>query len=699
MGAQPVDPAQPGGTLRPVVVEERYAPRTADVLGLGDAPLARTPASATVIDAAQISAAGARRLADLVQFDASVSDAYNTVGYWDYLTVRGFVLDNKYNYRREGLPISAETFVPLDNKERVEILKGTSGIQAGTSAPGGLVNYVVKRPTEADLRRVRLETTQRGGLLAGADLGGRFGAAREFGYRLNVVGEDIAGYAPGTDGSRQLLALATDWRISRDTVLEAELEYSRRSQPSLTGLSLTGNTLPAPNPRLNTNNQPWSQPVLLQGLSGTVKLEQAINSQWRWSAQAGTQRLKSDDRTAFPFGGDCFNGPFEYCDRFAPNGDYDLYDFRSENERRTTDAVQFQLKGKLETGALKHELGLGLLRSRVRDRFDLQAYNYVGTGNLATLPVFAPDPAQNDQNTNRNETSTELSAYDVIAWTPRLSTWLGLRHTRLERDSVRTNGTRPIRYEKNLTTPWAAVGYQLTPAQLVYASYGEGAESQVVPNRTSQYTNPGEALPLLKSRQWEIGTKGTVDRLAWQLAYFHITRPATNLDACNRLGITPCQGRYDGEAVHRGLEAAGQWRSGPLRLSGGLTLLHARRTGSTVEPTVNGQQPTNVPDWIARLQAGWQIAAIPGLAAEAALSHEGRRNVLPDGSIALPSWTRVDALLRYETRMQSARTTWTLGIDNLLDRRFFREAPYQFGHVYLFPAAPRTVRIAMQADL
>jgi len=57
VGAQPVDPAQPGGTLRPVVVEERYAPRTADVLGLGDAPLARTPASATVIDAAQISAA------------------------------------------------------------------------------------------------------------------------------------------------------------------------------------------------------------------------------------------------------------------------------------------------------------------------------------------------------------------------------------------------------------------------------------------------------------------------------------------------------------------------------------------------------------------------------------------------------------------------------------------------------------------
>ncbi len=57
------------------------------------------------------------------------------------------MLDQRYNYRREGLPITAETVIPLANKERIEILKGTSGIQAGTSSPGGLVNYVVKRPT------------------------------------------------------------------------------------------------------------------------------------------------------------------------------------------------------------------------------------------------------------------------------------------------------------------------------------------------------------------------------------------------------------------------------------------------------------------------------------------------------------------------------------------------------------------------
>jgi iron complex outermembrane receptor protein len=143
-------------TLKPVTVNERTAAPQADITGFGDVPLKDLPLSATVIDRRQMEAGGARRLADLTQFDPSISDAYNAPGYWDFVSIRGFTLDNRFNFRREGLPISAETTIPLDNKERVEILKGTSGIQAGTSAPGGLVNNVVKRPTSRDHREVRL---------------------------------------------------------------------------------------------------------------------------------------------------------------------------------------------------------------------------------------------------------------------------------------------------------------------------------------------------------------------------------------------------------------------------------------------------------------------------------------------------------------------------------------------------------------
>ena len=208
-------------TLPAITVSDQTAPVQADISGFGDVPLRELPITATVIDSKQIQNSGARRLADLTKFDSSVTDAYNSAGYWDYLTVRGFVLDNRFNYRREGLPFSAETSIPLDNKERVEILHGTSGIQAGTSAPGGLVNYVVKRPTSQDLREVRIETTSRGSVLGAIDLGGRFGEDKQFGYRLNAVNENLKPLTHNLDGNRNLLSLAADWRVTPDSLFEA----------------------------------------------------------------------------------------------------------------------------------------------------------------------------------------------------------------------------------------------------------------------------------------------------------------------------------------------------------------------------------------------------------------------------------------------------------------------------------------------
>lgn len=690
------DPGTPGNTLKPVTVNERTAAPHADISGFGDLPLKEVPISATVVGRELLQSSGARRLADLTQFDASVGDAYNSPGYWDYLSIRGFTLDNRFNYRREGLPISAETSIPLENKERIEILKGTSGLQAGTSAPGGLVNYVVKRPTQQDLREVRLEATSRSSLLAAVDLGGRFGTDQAFGYRLNVAHENMRPLTRNLNGQRSLTALATDWRISRDSVLEAEVEWSHKSQPSQAGFSLLGNTLPAPvNPRLNLNNQPWSQPSVFDALTGSLRFEQALSSDWRWTAQLGSQRLKTDDRLAFAFG--C--GAEGNYDRYCSDGTFDMYDFRSENERRQQHAASLNLKGKLTTGGIAHDLSLGLQASKVRNRFQRQAFNYVGTGNVAGTLVTPADPTLTDESTNRDERSVELSVQDAIRWNARFTTWLGLRHTRLSRDSVRTNGSRPSSYDDSLTTPWVAASFTLAPGQMLYGSYGEGVESQIVPNRSAQYTNAGIALPALKSRQWEVGFKGGSDELNWQLAWFRIERPMTNLDACSRLGTTPCLGQYDGEAVHQGLEANAQWKSGPWRLDGGVTLLDAKRQGSTAEPATNGKRPANVPDWTARARAGWRVASVPGLELQGQLSHEAKRSVLPDASIQLPAWTRLDAALRYEAKMGSTATTWTLGIDNLLDKRYWKESPYQFGHVYLYPGAPRTLRLAFSASL
>ena len=690
-------------TLKPVTVQPRRSGTSADAFGIGDAPLVRTPLSAESISAEQIKSLGANRLADVIKLDASVSDAYNTVGYWDYATVRGFVLSNKSNFSRDGLPISTETYIPLDNKERVDILKGTSGLQTGTSAPGGLINYQVKRPTQNDLRSVGLELRSFGGYAVNADLGGRFGLDKAFGYRVNLSQEGLNAAAPGTKGSRQTAALAMDWRIDRDSLLEGEVEYSRKSQPSLPGLSLLGAALPAPNARININNQPWSQPVELEGTTGSLRYERALSAAWRASVQVGTQRLTSNDRAAFPFG--CFDaGTNVYnADRYCSNGDYDLYDYRSDGEKRNTSAAKLELKGQLATGSVRHALSMGALFSRYSERGQTGAYNATtpGTINLYAPTVVAPDPSATAPYTNRNERSTELFAADTIQWNEQLSTWLGLRHTRLQRASNRTEPTDPraTDYSAGISTPWLAAAYQINAAHMLYASAGQGVESQVVPNRPAQYTNAGVALPALKSSQAELGIKGSGQDFNWSMAYFNIRRPVSNLDGCARLGISPCMGDYDGQAVHSGLEANAQAKFGAWTLGGGITAIKARRDSSTLEPLTNGQRPTNVPAAIARLNAQYRFAALPGLAASGHMSHEGARNVLSDGSVALPAWTRLDAGLSYATTLQGVATNWTLGIDNLLNRQFFKESPTQFGHIYLFPQQPRSLRISMQVAL
>ena len=261
-----------------------------------------------------------------------MGDAYNAVGYWDSLTVRGFVLDQRYNYRRDGLPISAETAIPLENKESIEILKGTSGLQAGTSTPGGLVNHVVKRPLARPLRSALLQWRSAGSLLAAVDLSQRFGGDDAFGLRINAAAERLRPQLRDAEGSRSMLALAGDWRSGNGGLLEAEVERSRQRQPSQPGFSLLGDRgVPPPSdPRINLNNQPWSLPVVFDATTASLRYTQLLDNDWRLQVHGMTQRLRTDDRLAFPFG--C--GKEGNYDRYCSDGSFDYYAFRSDGERR-----------------------------------------------------------------------------------------------------------------------------------------------------------------------------------------------------------------------------------------------------------------------------------------------------------------------------------------------------------------------------
>jgi len=666
-----------------VTVSGSAGANSASLAGFGDTPLSRSPFSATVISTRQLQDAGIASLADITRLDAGITDAYNAPGYVGTLAVRGFTVDNRYNIRRDGLPISGETVLPAGNKAAIEILKGTSGLQAGTSAPGGLVNLVVARPV-GELRRASLSLTQPGSVGLALDLGDRSTGAQAVGWRLRLDGDRLDPATRSSRGERWLSAVAMDWRPAAGHWLEAEAEISHQSQPSTPGFSLLGSRLPdaqTVDPRTNLNNQRWSLPVVFNGRTGSLRYTAELAGDTRLVAQAMRQQLRTDDRIAFPFGCSSENDYSRYCS----DGRFDLYDFRSEGERRTSDALSLAFQGQTHLAGLQHRYQLSLLKSRYQARYQLQAYNWVGEGRIDGTVQLPEDPSLLDQNTQRDERSTELALQDAVTLSPHWQLWAGLRHTRLDRRSVRTNGSRPTAYDRSFNTPWFSLAWTPSNQGLAYASLGHGIETEVVPNRPSLYSNAGQSM-VARSRQFELGWKQRGPQIDWQLAAFTITRPATNT-----LGGALV---LDGQARHTGLEAEADWRIGALSLRGSATVLKARREDSA-DSGLNGKRPTNVPTHSLKLQAAYNLRQVPGLALLGFITHEGERMVLPDNSIATPGWTRLDLAARYRTQWQGSAVLWRVGLDNLSNHRAWKEAPFQYEHAYLYPLAPRTLSASM----
>ena len=69
-----------------------------------------------------------------------------------------------------------------------------------------------------------------------------------------------------------------------------------------------------------------------------------------------------------------------------------------------------------------------------------------------------------------------------MALSAQARVWAGLRHTRLSRDSMLTDGSEFTSYAQSFTTPWLALSYQLNQQHMLYTSWGEGVESAVAPN-------------------------------------------------------------------------------------------------------------------------------------------------------------------------------------------------------------------------
>jgi iron complex outermembrane receptor protein len=702
-----------GTSLPTIVVQARHdAPGSGSLDSIADEPLALTPLAVDLIDRADLDDRDVTSLSSAIRVDPAVGDNYNTFGYIEALQVRGFTLNELLNYERDGMTVSSHVPVALEDKERIEVLKGVSGMLAGSSAPGGLLNYVLKQPTETPLAELDANVGERGSARLHGDFGGRFGAGQAFGYRINLAAEERRPEIDNAWAKRGLASGFFDWRVAPGTLLQFEIEHQQVREISVPGYGLldtsgTGvaTTLPAPiDPRINLNAQPWTQPFESTATSGSLRLEQRLGADWTLRLKAGTQRSVANDRIAFPDG--CSSGPAYVYNGLCGNDNVDLYQYISDDERRNANDTEARLHGRLQAGALAQELTLGTRTTRYSERYPYeQTYTYAGTINVYAPVALPAQPGPNTLNAPLDTDLDELFAFDVLRFGSRMSAWLGARYTRITQDSSLTDGSQATTLQQHLITPWAGVGVEPWPGGFAYASVGSGVEVANSPNHPTvtvratgaalTLDNPGQALPAQRSRQAELGFKQHADpSLGLEAALFRIEKPFVDIlptgpsDAIEAAGARVER--------HQGLELSADWRARTnLEWKLAASLMDAR-TIAAADPSWVGKAATNVAPYALALQDNWAPQALPGLRWMNLWTLAGHKTVLPDGSVDLPAAWQWDTNLRYDWEQAGGHWTWRAGVDNVTDRRYWREAPMaSWGSIYLFPAAARSAHLGL----
>jgi iron complex outermembrane receptor protein len=658
------------------------------------------PASVSTIDRALLDSRHVRSLSELANNDASLGDSYAPVGYYQNVAIRGFALDTATGYRFNGLSIAGEQRLALENVQQVEILKGEAGLAAGVMAPGGLINYVGKRPDE--VRSVTLGTDSEGTRYSAIDAG--HWITPRIGLRFNAAWEDSGSYVEHADGRRNFYSLASDWLISERSKLEVDANYQSSAQRSASAYQLLGgDTLPGNvDPKHMLAYQAWQRPVGIDSTNLTALHTYDFTPAWQSRVSASYSRTVIDDNVAFAYGcyyaEPCWDGsvPGNY---FAPNGDYDIYDYRSPDDTRRNQQLHAELRGRFQTGAISHQITVGGDRyTRTVDRRQ-NVNEYVGTGNIHDnkVPQFTPSPLMPGASVRRlDNEQRSLFMLDRMQFGSQWQWLAGGRFVQLDERARDKRGNLERDSKVSRFLPQTALIWNATEQVNLYASYVRGISlGQEAPFWTN---NEGQFLPSVLSTQTELGAKYTPsEAVSFSAALFRISRPFQYaMPDDSGAGYTFIE---QGRQTHTGLELTAHGQLTPLlRINASTSLLQAR-VRDTGTAAYEGHSLVNVPKARASLHANYQLPFASNVSLAGGWRYASSNAATADGRVRVPAYHVVDAGLQLRQQLGGHALRWNLSVDNVFNRFYWRDTGSSGGDDYLFPGAPRQARLSVSIDL
>ncbi len=660
--------------------ERGYRVKRSTASGFREQAVLDTPFSVSVVSAEVMQDQQAKSLLDVTKNDASVSAASNPL-FFDRVNVRGFNLSVDAIYR-DGLSINDQGAISLENKAAIEIVKGLSALRYGFTSPGGVVNYVLKRPTAQPLSRVTVSANEHGGMGVHGDWSRRFGEQEQVGVRINMASEKLRNHIDAYHGNKRFFSSIVEWQVTSSLLLEAELEHQKREALSVSNARTSWwsslASARAAFPSLTPETHAWQS----WAREPNEQTYYTARAQYRltdgWTAKLALQRaeLKRDQRSVS-------------ASSTQPNGNYSTYLYYAPDQERNNTAWQAVVEGDFKTGGLTHEVAFGHDAVKRDQTWPDAFYAVIGTGNLYSDAQIADPHAVTGASALRSR--TRQSAFfltDTIGLTDWMKVFGGLRRTDLETFSGNAAGKLTKTYDRGTTTPTVGVVFKPLADLSIYASHAEGIQQGgQAPVDTN---NRNEIMGPLKSSQEEVGLKYELPGGALlTAAVFQIDKGLEYTNASNFYV-------QDGSQVHKGIEASVNGMLTPkLRVIAGAAYLRAK-VEKTSNLSILGKRPQGVPDWQANLFVDGNLSSLlPGLFANGGVYYSGAKAIDTANTWMAESYARIDLGLRYVQAWSDERSvTYRLNIDNVTDKRYLTNTSggaLEFG-------LPRTVKVSATVD-
>ncbi|WP_280283147.1 TonB-dependent siderophore receptor [Pseudomonas sp. BN415] len=665
--------------------------RTATKLSLSPR---ETPQSVSVITRQQMDDQGLTSIGDVLSKTPGI-----TVNKLDSSRAsfksRGFEIDN---FQIDGIPAAFRFGNGIDQADmviydRVEVLKGSTGLLSGFGSPSATVNLVRKRPTKELSGYVSAGAGSWDTYRTEFDIGGSLTPQGSVRGRFVTAYEDGQSFMDHLSETKQVFYGILETDITEDTLLSAGLSrQTNRPEGSSWGSSTplvdsNGNEF-----TLSRSFNPgtkWSQWDNTAD-NAFVTLEQRLAHDW--IVKASISRTETDAPITLGSAASGNPNPVDGSGMFIWRGKY-----RYETAQNAYDLYAsgpFQLLGR------EHELVVGLSHRDIESKSTNWPFFFDSVPTINGWTGDFPEPAWGNPTSRQDDELKESAAYLTGRFKPTddLSIILGSRVSNWELDSTGTDlstgqsAKLQDLQENGVVVPYAGVVYDLNDTYSVYASY-----TSIFKPHESEQDASGTAIEPEEGDAYELGLKAEFfdGRLNASAAVFEVKQD--NLP--EQIGFDA----VNNKSIYRAVQGA-KTKGFELEVAGELMPDWQVQGGYTHRITRDGDHDkisTTEPEDMFRLSTSYRLPGqfnkltIGGSASWQSKIWKDVWNPATNASdfeYTQESYWLLDAMAKYQVTEQ---VSVTLNANNLTDEKYFSNLGFYEGGFY---GDPRNYMLTTRFD-